>query len=246
MSGGSTAAPRHRACSNDLDVVVRSKQFPRKGRLGSRGFTLVEIIVVVIIVAVLAVLAIPTVVGQMRSRRTQFAAKEVAALYRTGRMRAMGRGSAVLVRYDNTVDSVGRFQVREAVRSAQASGQQATAACDNLPVGSCNLVSWQAAVPDSVVIGQFTSAGRAELEGIKADVTGADNNAKGQMDVCFTPMGRAFVRYDQINSFTPLAGVPRVRIYRTDLSSGNKWGLERMVLVMPNGNARMGTAEITP
>jgi type IV fimbrial biogenesis protein FimT len=227
-----------------LAVVVRLQRIRRSRRRERRGFTLVEIIVVVIIIAVLAVLAIPTVIQQMRSRRTQFAAKEVAALYRNARMRAMGRGSAVLVRYDNTVDAVGRFEMREAVRSGQPNPN-----CDRLPLSSCSLSSWVAANPDNILIGQFTSAGRAELEGIKADVTGAppaNANAKTQMDVCFTPMGRTFVRYDQVSAFTPLTGVPRVRIYRTDPVTGNAWGIARLVLVMPNGNARLGTAEEAP
>src|SRR5512146_66728 len=103
-------------------VVVRLPMFPDKHRArgAERGFTLVELIVVVIIIAVLAVMAIPTITQQMRSRRTQFAAKEVAALYRDARMRAMGRGSAVLVRFESNVTAEGRLEMREAVRSGSA------------------------------------------------------------------------------------------------------------------------------
>ena len=156
----------------------------------------------------------------------------------------MGRGSAVLVRFDNTVDAVGVFQMREAIRSAQADPN-----CDRLPLSSCQLSTWAPAAADNMLIGQFTSAGRAELEGIKAEVTGApplNASNKTQMDVCFTPMGRTFVRYDQVGAFAPLTGVPRVRVYRTDLGTGNAWGIARLVLVMPNGNARLGTAEVAP
>lgn len=205
--------------------------------MAGRGFTLAELVVVVIIVGVMAALAIPTITGQMRSRRTQFVAKEVANLYRNGRMRAMGRGSAVLIRFDRNVELEGRFEVREAVRSAQANPN-----CDRLPVNSCTLTDWDPAKPESMVIGQFAIAGRAELEGIRTRVKDPANADQAAMDVCFTPMGRAFMRYGQANPFVPLTTVPRVKVSRVTSGTDVPYGPSRWVLVPPNGNTRLGVA----
>ncbi len=222
-------------------MVVRLRKSGRllvrpRGAAG-RGFTLIELIVVVIIVGVMAVLAIPTITGQMRSRRTQFVAKEISNLYRNGRIRAMGRGSAVLIRFDRAVDTEGRFEVREAVRSAQANPN-----CDRLPVSSCTLTSWLPANQDSMVIGQFVINGRAELDGIRTRVKDPANNDQTAMDVCFTPMGRSFMRYGQANPFTALTTIPRVKVSRVNTGSEAPYGPSRWVLVLPNGNTRLGVA----
>jgi len=199
--------------------------------------------VVVVIISVLAVLAIPAITGQMRSRRTQHAAKEIASLYRTARMRAMGRGSAVLVRFDNSAETEGKFEMREAVRSGSADPN-----CDRLPTSSCTLPTWQPASPDNMLITQFDTSAYPGLRVVDQSandgVVGADGSTYGQMDVCFSPLGRTFVRYAQIGTFAPLAGVPVIRVARFD--GGPAWGPIRTVLVMPNGNTRLGTAEVAP
>lgn len=223
-------------------MVVRSFPTGRWSPRGAlRGFTLIELIVVVIIVGVMAVLAIPTITGQMRSRRTQFVAKEVANLYRNGRMRAMGRGSAVLIRFDRTVDQQGRFEVREAVRGIV---QNQPANCERLPVSSCTLPTWLAAQTDSMEIAQFTIKGRMELAGIRTRVRDPGNNDQTQLDVCFTPMGRAFMRYGQNNPFVAQTTVPRVMVSRVNEDTEAPYGPSRWVMVLPNGNARLGVATV--
>jgi prepilin-type N-terminal cleavage/methylation domain-containing protein len=201
---------------------------------GARGFTLIEIMVVVVIIAVLAALAVPTITQQMRSRRTQFAAKEVASLYRNARMRAMGRGSAVLVRFDTAVDAKGALQVREAVRSASTDPN-----CDRLPVSSCTQTTWVPANNDSMLINQFDAK---SYESVQTQVV-LGGTTMPQMDVCFSPMGRTFVRYGQIGPFAPLTDVPVIEVARVD---GNAWGLIRQVLLLPNGAVRLGTAKEAP
>lgn len=217
-------------------VVVRSllEAWPAaRPRRSARGFTLIEIMLVVVIIAVLAVLAVPTITGQMRSRRTQFMAREVASLYRNARMRAMGRGSAVLVRYDSTVVPEGHFQVREAVRAG------ADPDCQRLPLSNCTMSSWVAANNDNMLVRELRVT---ELADAKTTMRVAKSYV-GQLDVCFSPLGRTFVRTAQIGPFATLTDVPEVRIKR--MEGGNPVGPIRLVLVLPNGNARLGEASTT-
>jgi prepilin-type N-terminal cleavage/methylation domain-containing protein len=67
-------------------------------RSSSRGFTLLEIMTVVVIIGVFAVLALPSMVFRLRDRKTSAVGQQLATMYRTARMRAIGRGSTVLVR----------------------------------------------------------------------------------------------------------------------------------------------------
>jgi prepilin-type N-terminal cleavage/methylation domain-containing protein len=216
-------------------VPNRARQLAAPPRGAARGFTLIELMVVVIIIGALAVLAIPTISGQMRSRRAQFVAKEVSNLYRNGRMRAMGRGSAVMIRYSRAVDTEGRLDVLEAVRTSP------NPACDRLPMSSCTVTDW-AAANQTQSIGGLMIKGRAELEGVRARARDPGNNDVATMDVCFTPMGRAFVRYAAIGPFTPLTAVPRLMVTRVDTGTNVPVGPSRWVLVLPNGSARLGTA----
>jgi len=219
-------------------VPNRARQLAAPPRGAERGFTLIELMVVVIIIGALAVLAIPTISGQMRSRRTQFVAKEVSNLYRNGRLRAMGRGSAVMIRYSRAVETEGRFDVLEAVRT-----NPNNAACDRLPVSSCTVTNW-ANANQTQALGGLMIQGRAELEGVRARARDPGNADVATMDVCFTPMGRAFVRYAAAGQFNPLTAVPRLMVTRVDTSTNVPVGPSRWVLVLPNGSARLGAATV--
>lgn len=214
---------------------------PRPARAAERGFSLIELIVVVIIVSILAALAIPSITARVRDRRTQQAAQEVMSLYRNARMRAMGRGSAVLVRYDNTSTPEGIFQMREAVR-----GNTTNPDCSQLPVNSCLLPSWADANPDNRVLSVFQPASRAEYAGVNVVMNAPPplNAPQNQVDVCFTPMGRAFVRYANApgTPFQPLTGVPVADVWRKG-TDGSAVGLTRHVLLLPNGHTRLGASE---
>src|SRR5688500_11028421 len=97
----------------------------RRSSREARGFTLVELVAVVVIIAIVAALAMPSITSRLRDRRIQQAAQTVAQLYSTARMRAMGRGAAVLVRYN-----AGDFELREAIRGATV---ETDANCRPLP-----------------------------------------------------------------------------------------------------------------
>lgn len=204
--------------------------------------------VVVVIIAALAALAVPSVVEQLRDRRTQTAAQEVAALYRNARMRAMARGGAVLVRYDASTATAGRLEVREAIRGPAPDPNDPTTpdpTCAQLPVSSCALTSWQAANPDSKLVTFFDPGSRSEYANVNVIATGPalpPNAAQlqTQMDVCFSPLGRAFVRFNQNGPFVPMTGAADLAVMRR--MGGDQVGLARSVIVMPNGHARSGQA----
>src|SRR5688572_14870591 len=79
-------------------MAGRSNRGLPLGLAGVRGFTLIELCAVVLIITVFAAVAIPTAVSQLRDRRMQEAARRIGMVYRQARLRALGRGSAVLVR----------------------------------------------------------------------------------------------------------------------------------------------------
>jgi prepilin-type N-terminal cleavage/methylation domain-containing protein len=188
-----------------------------------RGFTLMELMAVVLIITVFASLAVPTAVVQMRDRRIQESARQIALVYRQARLRAMGRGAAVLVRFDT--DS---FSVLEARQGGPGT-------CADLPVSSCLDTPWVSTPDRTRVVDGHAEATGGDLANVSISMVDATDNPITELEVCFTPMGRAFARED-INdavAFTPmteayLASVSRPGLTRT-----------REVVLMPNGTARL-------
>lgn len=187
--------------------------------------------VVVVIIAVLAVIAVPAISHRMRDRRTVAAAQEVATLYRNARLRALGRGAAVMVRFVTT-SGTGGLTVLEAVRGAGN-------ACQNMPTQSCK-IGW--ASTESREVNQFIPSNTAGFQAVRLNVTDSASNAQNTMDVCFTPLGRTYVRYSTSDEWQMMTGVPTVEVWRDD-GTGAPMGLKREVLIPPNGAARLGTAK---
>lgn len=181
--------------------------------------------VVVVIITIVSTIAIPGVVKRMKTNRTRQAAEDLALIFRQARTRAVGRTAAVLVRYN-----AGTFEVREAIQ-----GPGAVAGCERLPESSCLL-------PDD-----RWSTGRSQRTDVTDYVTGGDftikatddSGAVANLDMCFAPSGRAYIRNTAADTtlLQPWTFPVRFDIDRTD-----NVGIRRSVLVTPSGTARVVAA----
>lgn len=202
---------------------------PKSGALARarrRGFTLLELLAVVLIITIFAALAIPTAVVQLRDRRVQEAARRIGIVYREARMRALGRGSAVLVRFNGS-----DVEVREA-RIGTAVGGDAN--CAELPVSSCLNTDW--AVPANYrEVDGFHVAASGEMSTLSMSLADSAGSVVNTLDVCFTPMGRAFSRTSFTSAFAALGTAYVATVSRPGLTR------TRQLVLMPNGTARLFT-----
>ncbi|HEY6726562.1 MAG TPA: prepilin-type N-terminal cleavage/methylation domain-containing protein [Polyangiaceae bacterium] len=207
----------------------RPPQRPRKH--AARGFTLIELVVVVVIIGLLAALATPAISAQMRDRRANQASQELANFYRGARMRALGRGSAVLVRYqkDATAAPAGSLQVWEAVAGEDG-------ACGPIPRKGCQAFGAPGDEPDTQqLINQFNPGIRGEYDGVDITMLASAGDDEIQyLDVCFTPMGATFTRTDPEAVMERMKGVHVAQVTRQGLDN-----IRRDVLILSGGSARV-------
>ncbi len=183
---------------------------------------------VVVIIAILAAIAVPSLALRIRERRSQQTALQIAGIYRGSAHEALGRGASILVSYKDS-----RWTVREGVEGAAASTlRTGDDKCQNLPTRGCTTNDWGNATSRSV--GAFDPAGTAS--DITADVA-FQGSAADDVDICFSPLGRAFVRQDS-GTWSPLTSVLVVDGQRQE-ADNQKVGLKRQVVVLPNGTARL-------
>jgi prepilin-type N-terminal cleavage/methylation domain-containing protein len=198
----------------------------RRRALGPRrAFTLLELVAVLTIITIFAALAIPSAVNQLRDRRVQEAARRIAIVYRQARMHALGRGSAVLVRFED-----GNMTVLEARLGSPVAGVDN---CADLPVSSCLGTDWGNAAESRVIDGYHAASGDGITLGISTS-SGDTDTPVSDVDVCFTPVGRTFSR---TNFGVPLAAANE-QTFVARLSRPGV-GRPRHVALLPNGTARM-------
>lgn len=212
-----TFIPLARNCSR----LLLSTGSRRSESSSARGFTLIEMMVVVLVITLVATLAVPSVSKRMQSNETSNAAQIIASAYRTARLQAMGRGSAVVVRYN-----AGTFQILEGILGVGV----APAGCDPLPAASCTtpVDRWDAGSPGFQVLESYNFAGG------QYTVTTQDTATRTLLDVCFSPSGRAYTRTAATGALTPMTTPVDISIERTDAV-----GLQRRVAVSPSGSARV-------
>ncbi len=185
-----------------------------------------EMLAVVAMIGAMAALAAPQFINLMRDRRVNRAAMAVAELYRSARTRALGRGAAVIVRWNATggVAGTGIVEVREAIVKG-AGGP--------LPATSCLTTDWTAA-DSSKPIGDFDLSGKTyELAAVSFFQSTTGGSAVPFSEICFSPRGRTWMRLAAAGSFAPLADVPRFEVKNTQTT------VVRSVFIPPNGAARL-------
>lgn len=192
-------------------------------RRTARGFTLAETMTVVVLIAIFAGLASPSFIRLMRERRVNRIAQEVSELYRLARMRALGRGSAVLVRFTDKGGKLGGplYEVREAVVKDTL-----------LPSSSCFATDWKNASTTSTAIAQLDTGSPKEGERVAGHIFFAGTTAASTYEICFSPRGRTYARAGE-GIFTALTTPPSITV--TNDTSGNV----RTVFIPPSGVARL-------
>lgn len=188
-----------------------------------RGFTLIELMVTVVIISVISALATPGILRRVDSYKTRSAAEQIASTFRLARLRAMGRGAAVVVRYQG---STGTVTVLEGIQGPAAGG------CANLPASSCTTPA-----------ARFNSGSTLFQTLESYDATGAASYALtaslgATSDVCFTPLGRAYSRATFTGVFAPLTAPATMTVSR------GTGGLVRTVAILPNGTARVSAGAL--
>lgn len=210
----------------NTSVAARQR---RAMRSGGRGFSVVELLTVLAVIGILIVAAAPVFRRVLQESRVTAGAQRIADLYRTARMRAMGRGAATLVRWNASAvyPSAKQFSMREAVVNVGA-GQQ-------LPSSSCFATNWAKNSTTSRLISALdVRSGRLGPASAQFQAT-YNGIIMGFADLCFTPRGRTYVRWQSGNAFTALHSVPRIIIKNTNSNR------TRYVVIPPSGAARVVT-----
>jgi type II secretory pathway pseudopilin PulG len=195
----------------------------------------VELLTVISIVGILAATAAPTFISYMRDARVSEAASNIADLFRGARSRAMGRGSATMVRWNasaalpTNANPEGHFGVREAISGPSTPFHQM------LPSTSCFAASFQVGSPTSTHVKGFDARIPRYQPAEVTYRTSSSPDPIAYAEICYTPRGRTFVRYVAEGGWQPLTQVLAIEVLNPSTT------MRRFVVVPPNGAARLET-----
>lgn len=191
--------------------------------------------IVVVMIGIIVTLSVPAISSQLRERRANQAAHEIALIFRQARARAMGRGAAVMVRFDSAVVSQGTVELREA--RDPTSNDAFTQRCIDRPVTSCQGTTWDTSSLNNHLVTSFDPSGTntGVYHNVQLKFMGPDQlDAGTAVDVCFSPLGRPFWRKAHTGTFEAMNVVPYVEVSPID-----GMGRTRNVLVLPTGASRL-------
>lgn len=224
--------------------------------------------VVVILIGILTMMAVPSMAVARYNAKTLDDATRIAELYREGRTRSIGRGSATLLQMSSANAMAGRqtspaagngglgfFQLFEAQIPGTGAGGGALTTSLPLPGGSP--ISSCALLPPTVTWATVTSPANAvstlidevDLNGVgeaAAEIwTTLQDGSGGAINVgslCYTPLGRAYYQANAAPVFTAganlLHGDLQISVQRSG-KGGPVTGITRTVIVPDSGSTRI-------